>query len=305
VRNNSQTRCTSLAADRRTSPLAFRRTSRPCDLECRIVDHQWIPGRLRGPLAALVDACEDEPVILAAWVGGSLARDTADDWSDIDLHLLVTAREEFGSLITAWFEEKMPAAHADAIHGVPGGFIFVTPDWVHVDVIVHGAEDFEQDEFPARVLLDRQGLLHDVPSRAEEMLGEPYLPEGQIDLFIYFMGVTVTVIHRKEWLALAQGAAGFRDRMLIPLMLGENGVRKTDGAKRLNRYLTEEQITAIKDLPSIGSEPEQLIEAHTAIAREYLTRARRLTALLGEQWPEAFERASLDLWRRELDIDLG
>jgi hypothetical protein len=88
-------------------------------------------------------------------------------------------------------------------------------------------------------------------------------------------------------------------------MLAENGVRKTDGAKRLNRYLTAEQIAAIEAIPPVGSDPGQLVEAHAAIAREYLTRARRLVALLGGSWPGEFEQASLDLWRRELGIDLG
>jgi hypothetical protein len=119
------------------------------------------------------------------------------------------------------------------------------------------------------------------------------------------VGVTVTVIRRREWVALAQGAAGFRDSLLIPLMLAENGVRKTDGAKRLNRYLTPEQIAALQAIPPIGSDPEALLEAHTAIAREYLTRSRRLAALLDAPWPTALEKASLDLWRRELGIDLS
>jgi hypothetical protein len=268
------------------------------------VDNQWIPTRLRDPLAALVAACEDDLTILAAWVGGSLSRDTADDWSDIDLHLLVAHPEEFGSGIADWFARKMPAVLADEIPGVSGGFIFVTPDWVHVDVIVHGSQGFSQDEFPARVLLDPHGLVREIPASAEQMVGEPYVPHDQIQLYLYFMGVTVTVIHRREWLALAQGAAGFRDSLLIPLMLAENGVRKTDGAKRLNRYLTAEQIAALQALPPIGSDPEQLINAHTTIAREYLTRGRRLAAMLDEPWPTALEQASLDLWRRELGINL-
>lgn len=269
------------------------------------MEEQLVPGRLREPLAALVAACEADPDVLAAWVGGSLARDTADDWSDIDLHLLVTDRDEFGSGITEWFGRSMPTVLADQIPGVPGGFIFVTPDWVHVDVIVHGREDFSQDGFPARVLLDPQGLVCEVPASAEEMTGEPYLPHDQVRLYLYFMGVTVTVVHRREWVALSQGAAGFRDSLLIPLMLAENGVRKTDGAKRLNRYLTAEQITALEAIPPVGgSDPEQLVAAHTAIAREYLTRGRRLAAALDEPWPRALEQASLDLWRRELGITL-
>lgn len=87
-------------------------------------------------------------------------------------------------------------------------------------------------------------------------------------------------------------------------MLAESGVRKTDGAKRLNRYLTAEQIAALQALPPIGSDPEQLIKAHAAIAREYLKRARRLGARLDEPWPTALEQASIDLWRRELGINL-
>lgn len=268
------------------------------------VDEPWIPARLKGACGALFEACEDDPEILAAWVGGSLARDTADDWSDIDLNLLVAHPEEFGRGITEWFARTMPAVLADEITGVPGGFIFVTPDWVHIDVIVHGSQDFSQAEFPARVLLDPHGLLRDIPASDEQMVGAPYLPHDQIRLYLYFMGVTVTVIHREEWLALAQGAAGFRDALLIPLMLAENGVRKTDGAKRLNRYLTAEQIAAVQAIPPIGSDPQQLIRVHAAIAREYLGRGHRLATELDEAWPTALERASLDLWRRELGIDL-
>ncbi len=260
--------------------------------------------RLRDGLAALVAACEDDPEILAAWVGGSLARETADDWSDIDLHLLVAHPEEFGSGIVDWFAGTMSVVLADGIPGVSGGFIFVTPDWVHVDVIVHGRPGFSQGGFPARVLLNPHGLVRDIPASAEEMVGEPYFPHDQVRLYLYFMGVTVTVVHRGEWLALAQGAAGFRDSLLIPLMLAENGVRKTDGAKRLNRYLTAEQIAALQAIPAVGSDPGQLISAHEAIAREYLTRGRRLAALLEEPWPTALELASVDLWRRELGINL-
>jgi predicted nucleotidyltransferase len=269
------------------------------------MDASWVPERLRSPLATLVAACEEEPAVLAAWVGGSLARDTADDWSDIDLHLLVDEPDAFAARVLDWFGHSLPTVLADRIPGVDGGFIFVTPDWIHVDVIVHDRHDFGQDAFPARVLIDPAGLVHDVPPSVDEMVGAPYLHLDQVRLYLYFLGVTITVIHRQEWLALAQGAAGFRDNLLIPLMLAENGVRKSDGAKRLNRYLTEEQIAALQGIPAIGADPERLVEAHTAIAREYLTRARRLAAATGEEWPDALEAASVALWRRELDIDLG
>jgi predicted nucleotidyltransferase len=264
------------------------------------VEEQWVPARLREPLAGLVAACQEDPAVLAAWVGGSLARDTADDWSDIDLHLLVARPDEFA--VADWFARTLPAVLADPIPGVPDGYVFVTPEWIHVDVIVHGREGFSQDDFPARLLYDPDGLVDGIPASAEQSVGDPYLPHDQVRLYLYFMGVTVTVIRRREWLALAQGAAAFRDSLLIPLMLAENGVHKVDGAKRLNRYLTAEQITALEAIPPIGSDPAQLTDAHAAIAREYLTRARRLAAALGEPWPTELEQASLELWRRELGI---
>jgi predicted nucleotidyltransferase len=170
------------------------------------VEEHWVPARLRDPLTSLATACRDDPAILAAWVGGSLARDTADDWSDIDLHLLVADPEEFGDGIAEWFARTLPVVLTDDIPAVPGGFLFVTPDWVHVDVIVHGTEGFAQDAFPARALLDGDGLVRDIPASAEQMVGDPYIPPGHIQLYLYFMGVTVTVVHRREWLALAQGA---------------------------------------------------------------------------------------------------
>jgi predicted nucleotidyltransferase len=268
------------------------------------VGEEWVPERLRTALTAVVAACEADSAVQAAWVGGSLARDTADDWSDIDVHLLVADPDAFGSKIGDWFARTMPIVLADEIPGVPRGFLFVTPEWLHVDVIVHGSQGFSQEEFPARVLFDPQHLVREVPASAEQMMGDPYFPADQARLYLYFMGVTVTVVHRGEWLALAQGAAGFRDSLLIPLMLAENGVRKTDGAKRLNRYLTAEQIAALQAIPPIGSDPGQLVEAHAAIAREYLIRGRRLAAACGDSWPTALEHASLDLWRRELGIDL-
>src|SRR3954470_435557 len=96
------------------------------DLRLTGVDDSWIPARLRVPLATVTSACETAPSILAAWVGGSLARGTADDWSDIDLHVLVGDRDEFEIGITDWFAQMFPTVLADPIPGVPGGFLFVT-----------------------------------------------------------------------------------------------------------------------------------------------------------------------------------
>jgi len=255
-------------------------------------------------VAALEDACHDDSRVRAAWLGGSLARGTADDWSDVDLHVLVDDPEAFGASIEQWMATVGTWVLADPIPGVPGGFLFVTPDWIHVDVIVHGSEGFSQSNLPARVLVGDEGLVREVAAADDEMTGDPYLPLDQVKLFLYFLGVTVTVIKREEWVACRQGTALMRDTLLIPLMLAENGVRKTDGAKRLNRYLTTDQIEALDVISPASSAPDDLITSHAAIAREYLTRGRRLAHRVGEAWPEQLEQATVELWKRELDRDV-
>lgn len=259
-----------------------------------------VPSRLRDAFAALTIACARDPRIRAAWVGGSLARGTADDWSDIDLHLLVDDSAAFCDGIEDWITAILPKALLDPIPGVPGGYLYITPDWVHVDLIVHATQGFVQGELPVRVVHDPDQLVREVAARPDEMQGEPYLPIAQVKLYLYFMGVAVTVIKRAEWVACRQGVTGFRDNLLIPLMLAENGIRKSDGAKRLNRYLTAEQIAALDAVTPTGSDPEDLVAAHIALAADYLARARRLAQHSEEPWPSALEQATLDLWEREL-----
>lgn len=260
-----------------------------------------VPPRLRPVLSDLVQACLAQEHVRAAWLGGSLARGIGDDWSDIDLHLAVTDPDDFDTI--AWVSAIMPLVMAEQIPGVPGGFIFVTPDWVHVDVILHAVDSFDQSELPARVLLDRDGVVADVRGGAITQ-GEPYFPAEQVRLFLYFMGNAVTVLHRGELLALSHGTAAMRDQLLVPLMLAENGIRKDDGAKRLNRYLTEEQLTALAALPPVGLDEAGLREGQRALAADYLPRARRLATRCDAVWPADLERAATELWRVELGIAL-
>lgn len=252
-------------------------------------------------MSNLVEACNEHADVRAAWLGGSLARGIGDDWSDIDLHLAVTEPDGFDAV--AWLSALVPIVMAEHIPGVPGGFIFVTPDWVHVDVIVHAVEGLDQGELPARVLLDRDGVVRDVRG-GPTTPGEPYFPAEQVRLFLYFMGNAVTVLHRAELAALSHGTAAMRDQLLVPLMLAENGIRKDDGAKRLNRYLTDEQLAVLAALPPVGLDEAGLREGQRALATDYLPRARRLATRCDAVWPVDLERAAVELWHRELGIAL-
>jgi hypothetical protein len=59
-----------------------------------------------------------------------------------------------------------------------------------------------------------------------------------VNLYFYLLGNLAVVLGRGEVLLAMNGAAMRRDIGLVPVMLAENGVRKHDGRKRLNRYPT-------------------------------------------------------------------
>lgn len=260
-----------------------------------------VPTRLSPTLDVVTKACERDRRIDAAWLGGSVARGIADDWSDLDLHLAVDDVDNFD--VPAWITAAMSVVLVDAIPGLRSAFIVLTPDWVHLDVIVHPASEDVVDDLPCLPLKDMRNRL--TPTEGgPDAPGEPYFPSQQVRIFLYFMGNAVTVLHRAELIALSQGTAVMRDQYLVPLMLAENGVHKNDGAKRLNRYLTDQQRDALAALPPITLVESDLRSAQEAIAIEYLARAHALARRCGADWPTELAQAARDLWQRELGISL-
>ncbi len=83
----------------------------------------------------LLKKCLDDGRIRSVWLEGSLAQGSADDWSDIDLHLAVIQPENFAAI--EWLDSKVHLVLADAIPGLSGSFICLTSDWIQIDLNVH------------------------------------------------------------------------------------------------------------------------------------------------------------------------
>ena len=260
-----------------------------------------IPGRLRPTLDALVSACRDDKRVRSAWLEGSIAQGVADDWSDIDLHLLVEESEAFDA--QGWLSAIVPLVLADAIPGVPGALICLTPDWIHIDLVLHSTTENLPD-CQREVLLDR------AEERVANTVGtlpgpaDPYFPEQQVRIFLYFMGTAIAAHHRDDLIALLHVTTMMRDRLLIQLMLAENGVEAAAGAKRTTRRLNAEQMDCLRSLPSTAVSEASLLQALKVIAAEYLGRAHRLARNCHAVWPNELELATKRLWARELGFIL-
>lgn len=256
-----------------------------------------MPPRLEPALRRLMAACREDERILAAWLEGSFAKGLADDWSDFDLHLLVAAPGEFDAV--SWIGTLFSVVMADEIPGLPGALIFLTSDWIHIDLMLHSREDPLRD-MPRKMLLDRHGVPLGAKA-AVPVAGPARFPDQDVRIFLYFMGNTVTAVHRGDVIALLDVTSMMRDRLLVQLLLAENGIR-AEATKRAISFLNAEQLAVLEGLPAAGVSLESQLHLQEAVVSEYLPRAKRLARLLGAEWPARLETAAVDLWARELGI---
>jgi hypothetical protein len=249
---------------------------------------------------------EDER-ILAVYLIGSHATGEADEFSDVDVHCVVTDES------APWFEQHWtmplatitgPTVFTDQLPGLIGG-LGITPAWLHVDLFFHSRATFDRHEYDGvRVLFDRDGSLFpdgDQPCEGGRA-GAPYWPERAVNHFFYFLGNLVTVLGRDERIVANQGLGVTRDQ-LITLMLAERGVRRTGGAKHLNAYLSAEQRHCLESMPPAGHAPADLLAANQYLCREFIRRGTALAELTGHPWPEAFVDATLTRLREHFDVD--
>ncbi|MGO4454057.1 nucleotidyltransferase family protein [Arthrobacter sp. RAF14] len=270
-----------------------------------------IPRALDAPLAAVRASCNARKDIEAAWLEGSIARGEADEWSDIDLHLVVTD-EDFD--VRAWAAELFDVVLADAIPGTRRGHIFLSSEWVHLDVILHSPQDAATGSAERLYLLDR-GIPHgasadiradqpDPPSADDGVSSVPYFPDQDCRVVLYLLGNAVGLAARDDLLALSTTVSGLRDAYLPRLMLAERGMRPGRGAKRMLEQVSRDQRSSLQSLPAVGLDRRSLLGALTAVAAQYVPRARSLAHATGAEWPQGLEEALRSLWAREMGHEL-
>lgn len=237
------------------------------------------------------ELAEADERIEAAWLAGSFGTGRADDYSDVDLHLLVPPGYPWRDFAAA----LAPSVLLMPIPGVDGG-VLITPEWTHVDVVCHLSPPTPLRG--CRPLTDPSGVLPPVEPVVDH--GAPFFPAEAVDLYFYLLGNLAVVLGRGELSLASNGAINRRDVGLVPLMLGANGVRKTDGQKRLYPYLTPDQIAFLEGLAPVSSTRSSVIAFDQAVAAEVSRIGRPLADQTGAQWPHEFVEATLAYLRRSL-----
>jgi hypothetical protein len=249
--------------------------------------------------------------IVAAWLGGSFAAGTADAYSDIDLNCAVT--DESADWFTAhWGDlarQITPVVLAGPVPGVLGGYV-ITPGWLHLDLLFHRRSQCDPAALTrAEPLFDRTGalLLPGTPAQAAKPAGPSgaYFPADAVNLYYYLLGNLAVVLGRGEVLLAMNGAVMRRDIGLVPVMLAENGVRKHDGRKRLNRYLTASQLAFLESLPPLSASRDSVIRFDQLVAADLSARGRAMAERTGARWPADLERATTAYLERCVNVSFG
>lgn len=244
--------------------------------------------------------------VLAIWLMGSLARGTADRYSDVDVRIAVRDAD-FPAAVEGWRElvDRVSPTVMRRRFGPPDDPIVtaIAPDWLRFDIAIQPASSAKGRSYDAaRLLFDRDGT----GARSRVTAATPPDPLARlpfvVEEFIRVLGLLPVVIGRGEFFVALSGATILHNH-LIDLFLMETGARR-HGAQRLNPLLTDEQRQALAALPPSTAEREPLIASHLACARLFLPRARKLMDEHGLAYPREFECALARHLHRALGVTL-
>jgi len=259
---------------------------------------------------SLIDALrrflESDQRVEAVWLAGSLGRGAGDDYSDVDLLVLV-ADGAVATTSTALARGLGEVVKPVLLNELYGGRILnvVTEDWQRFDLsIVEGADLPRYDSAELTTLFNRA----DRAPPVQPDLQYQTAPEALLKLaqeFLRVLGLLVGAMGREEYELGLRGVDLLRG-MTLELMLEENGIApsKRGGALHRRPFLTADQLADLATIPPQAATRAGVIAPNLAIAAIFLPRARRLAAKIGAAWPTEFEAATGRHLKLKLQLDI-
>lgn len=266
-----------------------------------------IAARHEAVLEGLTEAAREDDRILAAWLQGSRADGTADQFSDIDFYIAISdeALEAFDKLafirqvaqVLVHFEPPVLGLVACLLEGP-----------VKLDLTVEQASSLEERERPAvRVLLDKADIAPKLRTTWEPSEQEI---ARQVDALVRltFQGATwpVRLLRRGQWMTHAYSELVLIHNVILPLMLVQHDRRAFHrNPMGRERLLPEAERQALDELASevlralASRSLAGAYRAHMRINDVLGSVGRSACAAFGLEYPEAAEREALRFYERE------
>jgi hypothetical protein len=252
-----------------------------------------IDPRYRVVLAAARDVLGTDPRVVHVEVGGSVAAETADEWSDLDL-VVVATDDGFESLVAEWpdwLARITPTAFA-ATPVAPSLINTVTADGLPFDIAVHRGAVFD---FPRPDGWFVGGLLHPTLDAA--------VVHAVDELLRSLCGPFVSSVQRGDHVRNLTVGVPHLLGLLGGLFLAEQDTPMPP--KQWSAVLTDEQQAAVAALPAVRAERDSMLAFGLALAELTLARARPELARRGLAWPDAFATATAARLSDVFGIDVG
>jgi predicted nucleotidyltransferase len=263
-----------------------------------------LPPAYRDLLERAAQVLVADERVRGMWLGGSLARDTADAASDLDVFVAV-ADGHMQAYAAGWRDllaSITPTVLAEEQWFAKGSFWSITPGYERFDVVVEPVSKLPESLFPVRVVVfDHDDLTATLP--AERPRGATPATVGKlVQDFFHFSAMGEVLLVREDWLLAAEHLHLMRD-MLYKLDVEANQPLPPMGLKRWTDKLTPEQADVLRAVPTSAGSREELIAAHLQLARAFLGTARPLAATLGVAWPDELEAAARSHLREVFGVD--
>ncbi len=256
------------------------------------------------------------------WLEGSFATDTADPWSDVDLHI-AAYDQRFHELVASRLEllgsVRPLLSYGDAALPWGAHLLYATVSGpLRIDLYFERLGELESAlrwEQP-KVLFDWAGAAARLkPTGDPAALLRPWLEER---LRAFFFGAMwpVRLWGRQEWGTLLMNAAAVVFQFLVPAMLARDDPKDYHRAQYHNEHLLPperrqevgdllaEIVLAFRGVGSSTPDHQALARLHERLIGAIWRELRAVCQELGVAYPEQAEQEMRDYYRRELGLNV-
>lgn len=255
-------------------------------------------------LKAFVNKSDSDERILAAWLEGSFANGTADRYSDIDIHLLVTEadKEEFQQELEPWLFDIQPLVlFKDTFPGQMTTCI--TTAGLRLDVWVHAGNTIFLERTKVQVLSATEGgIQFKETCRKKEPKDVSSTLNQHFNEFWRVLSILPTTLGREECIAGFMGTT-FVVMSLTEVLIIGNGKQRDRGIKNINAFLPQaltQEIEETLTMPSINR--ISIAKVHLRLAAIMQRYGPNIAEQNAVTYPFALEKAVLTYISRELQI---
>ena len=258
------------------------------------------PSNHQVAIDRFVATCQADERVVAAFLGGSYARGTADEYSDLDLYLITTdeAYEDFVARREDFMRLLGEPAFLEGF-GIPNIVFFILPDGTEGELGFGRESHFNHiHSGPYRVLLDKKRILAgaDFPQREPAPADQIETLRRLVYWFWHDLSHFITAMGRGQlWWAYGQLEA--LRRYCVSLARLRHNFADADVGEE--GYFKVEQAIPIEQLSSLRAtfcpqEEGAMLQSVLVIVRFYQELAPLLAQAHGITYPAGLERVMLD-----------